>query len=512
MELRSHRKLFIGNTVFLVMTNGVAQLVSLLVVPLFVGNLGAELYGLYVLTGTIVGQAAILDLGFTQGLQRFIARGNAARDNEQLSRVVVTGSVLLALFGVIVGSLLLLTRHEVARFFGLVGREYTIALELLLVSAIFSFIEWPMRMPSTVLQATLRIREDSIIRGLSGVLMTLVMLAMVVFVHDLVLIRIAAYGVVVISWIPSVLLMRRFQPGLRFDLRQFTPRTLLKMVPFSLGMFYVNLMILLAIRIDPLIIGRMITVKAITSYVVASKLFEAVRSQSGQLMGAFLPTVFNLDSDDDRRRLQTLLDDGVRYRALIVSPIAWLGIVISPAFICTWMGAEYHSVALWSQLLMVVHLANVFGIALNLARGMGRLRLANTAQTAAVVGNLTLSVLLVEGFGVGGPILGTVISSSVFVLVSFPVFCGSCGVEWRRAFRQGVSIVVINAPLALLALYVLSRVLITTWIPLLLVSTLLAAVFYGTVFLAFVGDRERNDLFTALQAIGLRFTRDRHHR
>lgn len=59
---KSNRELFISNTVFNVSFKLVNQVIALFILPLFVKNLGAELYGIWVISGIVIGYFGMVDL------------------------------------------------------------------------------------------------------------------------------------------------------------------------------------------------------------------------------------------------------------------------------------------------------------------------------------------------------------------------------------------------------------------------------------------------------------------
>ena len=499
-----HRERYIKNTVFLTLTSLVAQVVTLFVLPLFITNLGKEMYGIFVISSMLTGYLGLLDFGFTDGIARYIGQAYARKDAQQLARVVAAGVWLLAGIGLVAAGLIYFGRFAIVDFFNLSGDSRVVAANLLAVTALFSVLQWPMRMPGSILRATLHIREKSIVDAATSVVTSFVMLALVYMACDVVTIRIGVFLVSAASWLPRLLLVRRCVPELRWHPFLFRLATLRDMSSFSLGMFYTRLLSMLATRIDLLLIGRMISVGAIIPYVVASRLFHFVRGNASHLMGPFLPTVFNLDTEANRHKLQTLLNDGVRYRALLVTPLAYLGIVISPAFIRTWMGQEYVQYAVWSQLFVAVHLITVFGIGTNIARGTGRLRWCNALLTIRIAANVILSIALIPRFGIGGPILGTVLSSVILGdIVAFPLFCRMCNLSWRKPLVEGLCIIGANMPISLGAYFLVRRLRIDSWGPLLLSTACLLCVFYGVLYLLFIRDKEKRDVYTALEATGI---------
>ena len=273
---------------------------------------------------------------------------------------------------------------------------------------------------------------------------------------------------------------------------------------FSLGMFYAGLLSVVALRMDHIIIGRMLSLSMIAPYVVAAKLFELCKRYTTAAITAMLPTVYNLQGEKDANRLQTLLNDGVRYRALLFTPMAYLGIVVSPAFIRTWMGPEYVQYAIWSRLFLVVFLLTPPGMAKNMAKGLGHLKLCNGVTTAGTLTNLTISIALIPRFGIGGPMLGTIVMYIVFGEYVFsPFYCKISGLAWRKLYFDALKITTANLPVMVAGIWIERMLAIDGWIPLIAFSAITGTTLGVVLFFVFVRDREKRDIFTACQCLGI---------
>ena len=111
------RRSVVTNTIWSSVAMLGAQFVALLVVPLFIQNLGEELYGIWVIAYVILGFCNIFDFGFTQGLQKYVAEARAKGDQQELSEVVVSGLGFLTLIGLVIGTAVILSAEAIVHFF-----------------------------------------------------------------------------------------------------------------------------------------------------------------------------------------------------------------------------------------------------------------------------------------------------------------------------------------------------------------------------------------------------------
>jgi O-antigen/teichoic acid export membrane protein len=500
-----HRQRFISNTVFLVLTSLVAQVVNLFVLPLFIENLGEEMYGIFILSGILLGYLNLLDFGFTQGMTRYIARAHAEKDPVKLNQFIAAGFWFLTVIGIIAAGLIYFGRFAIVDFFNVTEANRPMAANLLAVTAFFSLIQWPARLPGTIMHATLHIKQISIWDAIQSVLTSVAMLLLVYYSVDVVSIRIATGFIGIIALLPKLLLVRRYVPQAKWTLHKFHFCRLREMSSFSLGMFYASVLVILSYGLDNAIIGRMVGLQSISLYAIATKLSKFVDKYTSHLMGVLQLTVFNLDTDQNRHRIQTLFEEAVRYRGIAITPLAYTCIIISPTFIRLWMGKEYAaSCAIWSQLALSVFLINFFGVAGIVARAIGKLRLMNTIISISTVCNVVISIALAPHFGFAGPLIGTIITSILFGgFITFPLVCNACKISWKKTYLAGIGIVIINIPTALISYIILEHFPINRWPQLIFFSTLIVSIFYLTLFFAFIDGKRINDIRLLMQSFGV---------
>lgn len=429
------RKLIVSNTVWSAFAQGSVMLINLLVLPLFITNLGADLYGIWVLSNVVLGYLNVFDLGFTQGLQKYVAEARVKENCRELSEVVVTGFGLLVMIGVFLAMLVYREASAVVAFFNIQVDQQAIAIELLQISAIFCVVMWPLRIVDVVLSATLRIKELSFLTAFKNIAQSVTMLVMILCAYDVIVIKWATSVVLFASSLYGVILLKRYMPEVVWRPLNFKFGQLLRMQRFSLGMFYAGLIGLLHIQIDTLIIGKFLSMSAVTAYVIAAKPFQMVQQIGGLLMRAVTPASYTLGAQQDLERLASLVTLGVRGRSLVVMPICFVAFACITDFILLWVGEDYFSAIIWAQVFLLVPILGCLGVGAHVCKGVGEVGLVNNFTTAKIALNLVTSIMLIPHFGIGGPILGTVISSIVLGdVVALQVYCRRVGVPSRGAY------------------------------------------------------------------------------
>lgn len=481
------KKLIITNTLWSASAQVLVMGINLLVLPLFIKNLGAELYGIWVLSGVVLGYLNVFDFGFTQGLQKYAAEARVEGDQRQLSEVVVSGTCLLFFIGLLLGALFWFSADAVVGFFDIQPENQQVASSLLKISALFCVVMWPLRIVDVVLNASMRIKELSFLNAFKTGVQSLVMLGMVWVAADVVLIKWVSAGLIAACSSFGLVLVKKYVPEIRWNFINFQVRQLKRMHKFSLGMFYITVIGLLATQIDSLIIGKMLGMTAVAAYAVAFKLFQLIQRIAGMLMVAIMPTTFNLNASADYRRIQKLVDTTSRYRLLLTVPMAYIAILIAPDFIRLWVGESFVEHAIWAQVMCSANLFIGLGVANTVSRAMGHVKETNFIYSIQLVLNVCISIILVPYFGIGGPILGSVIA---VILVGdftmFPLFCRIMGIGWKPTYFMAMRILFVGFGLYGVGLLLRSFFDFSGLLELAIYSGLMASIFvlaFGLLFL-----------------------------
>lgn len=406
------------------------MLINLFVLPLFIKNLGAELYGIWILSGVVLGYAGVFDFGFTQGLQKYVAEARVKKDDQELSEVVVTGLGILTILGVCIGAVIYWGAPAIVGFFNIEAEQAEVALQLLRISALFSVVMWPLRIVDVVLNASMQIKELSLLNGFKSIIQSIVMLVMIVYSFEIIQIKWVVASLVFAVALYGIALLKKYAPEVCWDFEHFKFHQISRMQGFSLGIFYAGVIGLFSVQIDTLIIGRFLSMSAVTAYVIAAKPFHLIQQVGGLLMRVVTPASYTLGAQKDVARLSRLVTVGVRVRSLTVIPICFVAFICVPDFILLWVGNNYSNEIIWAQAFLLVPILACLGVGAHVCKGVGGIALINNFSTAKIALNLVISIILLPHFGVGGPILGTILSN---------LLLGDCAAFWAYCRYIGVS-------------------------------------------------------------------------
>ena len=490
---QTKRELFISNTVYNSGFKILNQLIALFILPLFIKNLGAELYGIWIISGVLIGYLEMVDLGFSEGVMREVSNTHANKDIEGFRKVINSSLFLFLIIGITILFLIILFRDNIINLLAVRPKDYNLAKEVLLTTAFFAPLIWGTRITGIIFQGTLRFKEYSILSGIQTFGKTIAMMFFLNMGYGIIEIIILTNVIFLVLWLPSVFVLLRLSSETIIDIKYFSWKTLAKIAPYSFAVFYAQIISMLALQADNLIIGVAISMTGVTAYTIASKLFYTSYNYMGMISGVFQPTSYQAFAQNDRNMIEKLMFKGTKYMTLLYTPIGYIGIIISPLFIETWVGKDYLQYAIWSQLFMAVFvLTSGYGMPVNLAFNSGKTRSANIFKTTSIFVNLTIGLILVKKYGIGGPIIGTLVAGLIGPL-TFPYFCKQIGVEWKKPFYETLKIVAVNLPMAII-FYWIATFLSPGWFNLFWFSALILFVFLVTLYFIFFDNDEKKDL------------------
>lgn len=493
--VKSNRKLFIKNTMFNMGLKLVNQVIAIFILPLFVKNLGAELYGIWILSFVILGYFNFIELGFGEGLTKYISNAYFTKDKEKFNYVLNTGIFIYFLIGVVICLICYFFHLPILRIFRIQPENLVQAKHMLLIAGFFSLIQWPMRIVDIVFKGTLKFKPLSLLSAPKALITNIVLIISInksCNIETLFIIRCICDFIL---WIPLFITMMIYYPTISFKMKLISFKIIKEIFPFSFGVFISRIISFIGLQLDNFLIGVFLSMGAITSYTVASKLFYSAYMQVGMLSGVIWPTIFSANAINNKNLINKMLVKGTKYMAIIASPIGYLGIIISYSFIKLWVGLEFVKYVIWSQVFMSLFLLGPgLGIAANIAMASGKCRQFNTFSAISVLINVVVSVLLIRIYGIGGPIIGTFVSNLVTGPITFPYFCKLINADWKKPMLTVYKIVFINLPSFFLFYWLTQKIVIDNWFIIIFIASFILVCFYLPLYFLFFDVEEKNDI------------------
>jgi O-antigen/teichoic acid export membrane protein len=428
-------------------------LIGIVLVPVMLRGLGAELYGVWVIVATVVGRcAATADLGVSWSVIREVAAAGGDIDDAggSVERLVssaanfylalaIAGAVLIAALGLPMNRLLAMSSPASQ----ILPRVFVLAAAGFIASQMFNF-------QIVVLQGLRRFDLSNLLSILSALVSGIGIIVVIALGGSL----LSVVGVQALTFalcaVAGYKLVINTQPRFRQRLGRFEWASLKPRMRFSLGSQMVSLLSGLIWESGPLLIGFMLGPVWVSYYHVGRKFPAAV----GALVWPFAVVMFPAASEHQRvgdlARAGEALEAGTGWLVLLTAPICVILWMLAPHLLQAWLGRTPSDVLPVFRLLTVTVLANAMCLAavgVLLGRGaIGQLLPIACIQAASVVG---LTVLLVAGVGVRGAAWALCLVTPFSSAALLHVAARSCGTSmyailhrtWTRLWMPGAACV-----------------------------------------------------------------------
>ncbi|WP_290746243.1 polysaccharide biosynthesis protein [Haliea sp.] len=402
----------------------IAMGASFLAIPLMIGYLGQEQFGVWSTLLTVMSWVLFFDLGVGNGLRNRVAESLAKNERGEAARFIASGYTLIGL----------------------------IALALwVLVTAVSFFIPWQVvfntqTISDAALRATVQIGVFFIVLnfwiGLIGALLGAVQKTSVIALGQLIS-NVAVLGLVYvltkttgasISHLALVyglsLTAANISLSLWFYQRypELRPRPYLKkqhahpLLHVGLQFFTIQLAVLVLFTTDKMLITQLFGPQYVTQYEVVSKLFGVITFVHALVAGP----LWSAYTDAYHRENFAWIEDMLRKQMMIFGGIVVMVIALclsARPIISVWIGSDLVvSLPIIITIGLFVLISTWNTIFVMLVNGIGRIRLQLYTAIVAMLANIPLSIFLAKhlGLGLSGIVLGT-ICSLLLAAVALPI-------------------------------------------------------------------------------------------
>ncbi|MGQ0603593.1 MAG: lipopolysaccharide biosynthesis protein [Anaerolineales bacterium] len=394
---------------------GVALLVSIVSVPLTIGYLGVERYGVWITLSTLLTWLTLADLGLGNGLLNALSEAYGQNRPELAQRYVATTFWMLIIIATLAGLVLTLSwpwldwaalfRVDSSQARAEIGPTLALAAALTLLN-----------LPLGIGQRVLNAYQEGTVANYWAAAGNIASLIGVVLVSRsegglpaLVLGFMGTQGL--IALLSVVWLFRKHKPWLGPNWLAIDLRHWQRLFQTGIEFFVLQIATLVLFQTDNLVISYFLGADQVPGYSLVYRLFSYVLVLQALFLNPLWPAYAEAVSRDDWAWV----------RKTFRRTLLW-GMLLAVFLIVTLLIAAQPIISLWTQGVISVSLPLVGLMALwtilacwgntfaFLQNGLGRIRIQTVAGLCLACVNLGLSILWVQSFGVIGVIAATVVA------------------------------------------------------------------------------------------------------
>ena len=467
--------------------------IGFLLTPYLIAHLGKGNYGIWVLVGSLLGYYGLLRLGIGAGIMRYVPFYIGGDDSKSISEVVSTGLAIFMLVGLVIFAVSMLVAEPIARFYKS-GPELASLVRILGIAAAFAC-------PAYILDACIRAHEHWIAANFvtiaSAVARALGLAGCVYFGYTIIEMGYVVLAVTAFSMALMCVVFVQSCPGiyLRPSLVKLSSARIL--LSFGILTTVIGLVYTLTLQGHSLIIGKVISLEAVTIYAVAVILIRNIRQGLLAPARVFWPRFAYLDGRNHSAEIASLFLRGTRFTAIFASGIMFITFVLGPSFISLWIEGDFRAAYPVLLLLAAGYLIECSQAIMGPFLG-GTGRQGVHAIFAAVEGTIGigLSIILTWRLGLVGPPIGFLIAIVLIRGLICPWYV--CRLLNIRTIQYYVNCLLrpwlILAALTLAMTYIGMGELVHNWPRLIFAAVMIGAVYVICAYYIVMTDEEKKYL------------------
>jgi O-antigen/teichoic acid export membrane protein len=443
-------------------TNKIVTLIGLFfLTPFILRELGRDLFGLWTLVGSVVAYGTLLDFGIATAVTKYVAEYESQGEIEETNSLIATSLWLYSGIGLAVMVLSGALAYIFPLVFQVPPEQLEISMWMVLISGIGLGISLPAATGSAILKGLQRYDLANLVD--TGGFLIYIFSVIAVLASGGGILGIVAINIplTIFLQIPTIWLIRRTAPEIRFSLRGAKKRLVHQVASFSSALFVINVAKQLQTKTDEIVIGGFMPIRNVTPYAIARRLGETPKMLADQFIRVLLPVASQLNAEQNQGQLKNVYMASTRLGLASFLPVATGVVVLAAPFLTAWVGAAY---AEYAYLVTILAIASLFstsqwpaGIIL---QGMAKHRYLAIISIVSGLANIILSLILIQRIGLLGVALGTLIPA-IFEAVFFvlPYAMREIGVGLKEALSDMILPALLPALPMSAVLYALREVL-----------------------------------------------------
>lgn len=399
------------------------MVVSFFLIPFIIKHLGAEAYGLWNLSFSILGFFSLLDFGFGLGVVKWTGETNVTGQVEYRNHMLSTifhVYVTVATIGMV---LLVLFSLFYTRLFSIEPSMATAAVAVLIILGIRTLV---IQIPLSLFKGALFGIQEIYLTNLIQIFGTLLYAGSVWFALSRGKGIVWLAGLNCISFfvenIAYVFFAYRKLHGLKISPRMVQKKYFSEVVSFSIYSFLATVAGLVLFQTDAIIIKLVLSLELVGFYAVATKVSEYAYLLTKQLVNVLTPLISELKAKKEDDTIRYLLLDLTKYIMATGFLITGSVYVFGRDLLVLWVEPAYASVTVPLLLLIssfVISIPEL--VASNVLTMTGHHRFSAVSASLSMAVNLSVSLILIGPLGLTGVAMGTLASSTIVCGIVVPM-------------------------------------------------------------------------------------------
>ncbi|WP_370257358.1 oligosaccharide flippase family protein [Marinobacter nauticus] len=434
------RTLFV-NTGSNVLVMLVKLVITFIMTPVFVHNLGKYDYGLWEMIGAVIGYMGILDLGLRPAISRYAAKHHAEQDSQALESVYMSAFVFMMVVGLLLFAFFLCWGIWFSGAIAPEGEPYQKYTLFLIIIGAHLLISFPGYVAESYLEGFQKYYLKNNITIINSILGSTLLYLFITPENGLVLLAgINAIGISIKYILFMWLLSRPAFGAIRARWRSYSWARLKELIVFGFKSFVQGIATRVENATDVLVIGLIMGPAMVPFYSIPANLTQHIRNLGWTLTHAFMPLFSGLSARAENDTIRRVFLISSRYVVSILLAMGTGALLLGVPFISVWLGPEFGEKAEWLIVFLVfftvLPFINPFASRYLTAIDKHGIFARLTPLAAAL--NIGLSLVLVHPYGLEGVAFASVVPGLIFVPLYLRYTCRHLELPVREYLRSSV--------------------------------------------------------------------------
>jgi len=318
-------------------------IIGFLMMPFLIRTLGEDLYGLWIVIGSVVGTYYLLDLGFSQAVTRYVTKFIHQNNPDGANRIINTALVIYSALGIVV----LFASMAAARYGAeslMDGSEnLSLAQTILILTGLAFALEFPSKAFPGIVSAYMRYDFLAIVRLCKSVIDALLIFLFLSNGYGLVAMALITLATGLVSTSIFIWFTTSLFKEIRFSKSLIDMSTFKEVFNFSKWVFLFDINTMIKGKMDIWFIAFFHSSTAVTIYYVSVRLTEYALTFLSQATGITGPIFTEHYAKDEVKQLRRSVVAFLKIDILLGSVFLSGFILLGEDFILLWMGESFDS-------------------------------------------------------------------------------------------------------------------------------------------------------------------------
>lgn len=415
--------------------------ITFVMTPVLVSNLGNHDYGIWEIIAAIIGYMGLLDFGMKPTIVRFASKHLAENSPEKLQILYSTAWAFMSVVGIVIFLFFLGWAIFLPDLLS-VDKEQQYRYSLLLFIVGFQvFVSFPGYVAEGFLEGFQEYSKKNNISIFYLIVTSSIVYTLITPSNGIILLASVSAAGLFVKYLHFAVLL--YKPGfgnLRPDLSRASWVSFKETSRFGFKALVQGVAYTVEAGTDTLVIGYFLGAAIVPIYAIPANLINYIKGIGWTLTQAFMPLFTMMHTQEKAKEIQEMYLGVSRYVVALLLPIAVGAVLLGGPFIGVWVGEQYQKEADIIILLLAIYIAypflNPFSVRYLLAIGAHGMLAKLTTVGAAF--NITLSVILVNYWGVVGVALGSVIPVLILTPIILKLCCNHLGISMVEYLKKSI--------------------------------------------------------------------------